>query len=98
MSGHTPGKWYIKWQSHIFSDDRLVANTGGHADSGRAHKTQLENQANARRIVTAVNAHDKLLAACKASLNFIQQGCPLDSMDNVHDLLRAAITLAGDAL
>ena len=91
MSGHTPGE--LTYQGNeIWANGKIIAFMP--LDGLRLSK--MQNQANARRIVTAVNAHDKLVAACKAALEAIgnlQHDC-WSMPDGVSDLLRDSIALA----
>lgn len=58
---HTPGKW----RHHDMEHATVVAGTPGVgvADCNATHRTDKENEANAQRIVTAVNCHDDLVEA-----------------------------------
>ena len=68
MSGHSPGPWEAKAQAGTEPTDEagwFIVSEDGTSITGWGQVTQTE--ANARRIVTAANAHDDLLAACKAA-------------------------------
>ncbi len=57
MSKHTPGPWCINYRSATSVEDkvgRLVASTGGRQSNVKDEN--LENEANAARIIVCVNA------------------------------------------
>jgi len=100
MSRHTPGKWISKGHLVINSDGNGICNMARNMCIPTEHKNEFNvvkapMEANARRIVTAVNAHDDLVEACEDALWTLEY---LARKGHVHDedneLLRAALALA----
>ena len=54
-SKHTPGPWFIdpRAGTHIISDGRGVASTGGYTDASDIDGSNLENVANAHLVAAA---------------------------------------------
>ena len=105
MDTHTPTPWAIgndgtlrNLEGHVFSGARLVANCHGHQDGKEL--TRKENEANARFIVIACNAHADLLAALEDVTELIQKWRETGGVDSfaaltdAHDTARAAIAKA----
>ena len=68
---YTKGKWRVGEARSVFAGERLVANCGGFTMSGREHEALVENEANADRIVKAVNCHDELVEALKTVVTLL---------------------------
>lgn len=52
------------------------------------------NEAHAKQVVREHNSHDKLVAACEATLTFLSQSSKLDWDGNLTEQLEAALTAA----
>ena len=107
MSGHTPGLWklQIKGEGEDFyfhNHYNIIAPDRENWIVAQCINLSMENgekEANAHRIVTAVNAHDDLLAACKAALEWFSYDekfdldsdfCEAEALEVQHNI-RAAI-------
>lgn len=94
----TPGPWYV--ENHWITDSTGLVTIAAMpivqiSESNEVKPGELDNPANAALIVTAVNSHAALLAACKAAL-----ACLTMDSDSEEDYapeikkLRSAIALA----
>jgi hypothetical protein len=103
---HTPGPWHIEFECNVFGPNhRLVASAGGYqTNADDWHR--IENEANARRIITCVNACEginpeavpDLLAACEKLIEaFNFSGGYITRMDDIN-LLNQALVLSRVAI
>jgi len=76
----TQGERYFQVDVVDSATREMVATTHGH--------TQEEAEAIARRIASAVNSHDELLAACKAVIAFLDRLEDCDTEDPLWELRR----------
>ena len=103
MDKRTPGPWkvrrniiYVDWFSPNGEEyDKYIARV----DPDVQAETYAEMKANAEFIVRACNSHDELLAACKASFEFVDSIAGISPVDipNENELwlqLQAAIASA----
>jgi len=85
---HTKGPWTIKWDTNIFSGERLVANTGGH----RSNVTNVdpENQANARLIAAAPEQNSALIDLVTLVKRIVPDADILHEVQNADEAIRKA--------
>lgn len=97
---HTPVPWRCDYAGHLYSSgEGYVAIITPFTP--KEHHTEYggatpKARANARFIVRAVNAHEKLVEACKRVLTAIEWSTTADRMESEEqaELLRAALALA----
>ena len=88
-TGHTPLPWQVgfSFKDKIYTDSRRIADC--HDDDPCPSVTTEEEQANAARIVRAVNAHDALVDALDEARAYI---------DKLHEFLPEGGTGLGEKI
>jgi hypothetical protein len=96
---HAPTPWKIEAKKRPYGSEGSynIAFCGDISD-GIGYIGQIYNRANAAFIVRACNAHDDLLAACKALVEYRDRagalGFQLEKADDYINQIRAAIAAA----
>lgn len=104
MSEHTPGPWTIRFGLNVMgkdvrypSQERLVANAGGHANNIWNEQVTAENEANARLIAAAPDLLEALKEILAAGESYVDSADEVKAMlrfGRANDAARAAIAKA----
>ena len=89
----SPRPWHLGTDGNVYEGE-MGHNLIAVVDHGRNDRAPSVKPANGRLIVAAVNAHDDLLAACRAALEEITVLVPGRAADPISRRLEAVIARA----